>query len=48
MVTGLLQWSNVWIYFIADFLGAAVAAYVFLFVLPAENETGEIGAASDE
>ena len=23
MVTGLFEWSNIWIYFIADFLGAA-------------------------
>ena len=37
MVTGLFEWSNIWIYFIADFLGAAAAAYVFLHVLPAEK-----------
>jgi aquaporin Z len=46
MVTGLFQWSNIWIYFLADFLGAAVAAYAFLFVLPAEKEIGDIEAAS--
>jgi len=46
MVTGLLQWSNIWIYFVADFLGAAVAAYAFLFVLPGEKATGDIEAAS--
>jgi aquaporin Z len=46
MVTGLFKWSNIWIYFIADFLGAAVAAYAFLFVLPAEKEIGDIEAAS--
>ena len=46
MVTGLFEWSNIWIYFLADFLGAAVAAYVFLFVLPAEKESGDIEAAS--
>jgi aquaporin Z len=46
MVTGLFEWSNIWIYFIADFLGAAVAAYLFLFVLPAEKEIGDIQAAS--
>jgi aquaporin Z len=48
MVTGLLQWSNIWIYFLADFLGAATAAYLFLFVLPGEKETGDIEAATTE
>ena len=42
MVTGLFEWSNIWIYFIADFLGAAAAAAVFLHVLPAEKETGDV------
>jgi aquaporin Z len=46
MVTGLFEWSNIWIYFIADFLGAAVAAYAFFFVLPAEKEAGDVEAAS--
>ncbi len=46
MVTGLFRWSNIWIYFLADFFGAAVAAYAFLFVLPAEKEIGDIDAAS--
>jgi aquaporin Z len=46
MVTGLLQWSHIWVYLIADFLGAAVAAYAFLFVLPGEKEIGDIEAAS--
>ena len=48
MVTGLLEWSNIWIYLIADFLGAAVAALAFLFVLPGEKEIGDIEAASTE
>jgi len=48
MVTGLFEWSNIWIYLIADFLGAAVAAYMFLFVLPAEKIAGDIEAASTE
>lgn len=48
MVTGLLEWSNIWIYLIADFLGAAAAAYAFLFVLPAEKMAGDIEAASTE
>ena len=42
MMTGLFEWSNIWIYFIADFLGAAAAAAVFLHVLPAEKETGDV------
>jgi aquaporin Z len=48
MVTGLFQWGNIWIYLIADFLGAAVAAWLFLFVLPGEKETGDIEAAATE
>lgn len=48
MVTGLFKWSNIWIYLIADFLGAAVAAVAFLFVLPGEKEIGDIEAASAE
>ena len=48
MVTGLFKWSNIWIYLIADFLGAAVAAFAFLYVLPAEKEIGDIEAASTE
>ena len=46
MVTGLFEWSNIWIYFLADVLGGAAAAYAFLFVLPAEKEIGDIEAAS--
>jgi aquaporin Z len=48
MVTGLFEWSNIWIYLLADFLGAAAAAYTFLYVLPAEKATGDIEAASTE
>ena len=48
MVTGLFEWSKIWIYLLADFLGAAVASYVFLFVLPGEKDTGDIEAASTE
>jgi aquaporin Z len=46
MVTGLFEWSNIWIYWLADFVGAGVAAFAFLFVLPAEKETGDIEAAA--
>jgi aquaporin Z len=48
MVTGLFEWSNIWIYLIADFLGAAAAAWAFLFVLPGEKLAGDIEAASTE
>ena len=42
MVTGLFEWSNIWISLLADFLGAAAAAYAFLYVLPAEKPTGDV------
>jgi aquaporin Z len=48
MVTGLFEWGDIWIYLLADFLGAAAAAYTFLYVLPAEKATGDIEAASTE
>ena len=48
MVTGLFKWSNIWIYVVADFLGGAVAAYAFLYVLPAEKLTGDVEAAGTE
>jgi aquaporin Z len=46
MVTGLFKWSNIWIYLIADFLGAAAAATAFLAVLPGEKAEGDVEAAS--
>ena len=46
MVTGLFKWSNIWIYLLADFLGGATAAYVFLYLLPAEKPTTVVRAAS--
>jgi aquaporin Z len=48
MVSGLFEWSNIWIYLLAEFLGGAAAAYAFLFVLPAEKLGGDIEAASTE
>jgi len=48
MVTGLLEWGNLWVYLIADILGAAMAAYLFLWVLPGEKTAGDIEAASTE
>lgn len=46
MVTGLFKWSDIWIYLLADFAGAVVAAYVFLYLLPAEKLSGDIEAAA--
>jgi aquaporin Z len=48
MVSGLFEWSKIWIYLLADFVGAAVAAYAFLYVLPAQKVTGDIQAAATE
>ena len=42
MVTGLFEWSNLWIYLLADLTGAAAAAYMFLYVLPAEKVEGDV------
>jgi aquaporin Z len=36
-VMGLSSWSNIWIYLLADFVGAAVAAGAFKAVNPAER-----------
>jgi aquaporin Z len=47
-VTGLFEWSNIWIYLVADFLGGAAAAFAFLYVLPAEKEIGDIEAAGTD
>jgi hypothetical protein len=36
---GFFDWSDLWIYLVAGFLGGAAAAVAFLYVNPAE-ETG--------
>jgi aquaporin Z len=48
MVTGLFKWSNIWIYLLADFVGAGVAAFLFLYVLPGEKLSGDIEPASTQ
>lgn len=48
MVTGLFEWKNIWIYLLADLLGAAAAAVAFLYVLPAEKLGGDLEAASSD
>jgi aquaporin Z len=45
MVYGILPWSHIWLYLIANFLAGAVAAYVFLYVQSAEKPEGDIEAA---
>lgn len=48
MVSGLFKWSNIWIYLLADFVGAAAAARAFLYVLPGEKLIGDTEPASTE
>jgi aquaporin Z len=44
-VFGIFNWSNFWVYLIADFLGGAAAGYVFLYTQPSEKPEGDIEAA---
>jgi aquaporin Z len=37
-VMGLSSWANIWIYLVAEFAGAAVAAGAFNALNPAERE----------
>jgi aquaporin Z len=45
MVMGLLSWGDIWIYLLADLLGGAAAAAVFVYTQPAEKITGDARAA---
>ncbi len=45
MVLGLLSWGDIWIYLLANLAGGFAAAQVFLFVQPAEKESGDLHAA---
>jgi aquaporin Z len=45
MVMGLLSWSDIWIYLVANLLGGAVAASVFLYTQPGEKVGGDRRAA---
>jgi aquaporin Z len=38
-VMGLSSWPNIWIYLVAEFAGAAVAAGAFKALNPAERES---------
>jgi aquaporin Z len=48
MVMGLLSWSDIWIYVIADILGAAVAAIVFMYTQHGEKDWGDTRAAEPD
>jgi aquaporin Z len=45
MIMGFLEWSDIWIYLFANFLGGAAAALVFLYVNPAETPVPREAAA---
>lgn len=40
MIAGIFDWSNIWIYLIADLLGAAVAALAFRYLNPDDGVSG--------
>src|SRR5215472_3081214 len=42
MLMGLLGWSNLWIYLLAEVVGAAVAAITFRYLNPADAEGGPL------
>ena len=48
MVAGFLPWSHIWIYLIANPLGGACAAWLFLFTQPGEKVTGDVRAAEPD
>jgi aquaporin Z len=45
MVMGLLSWSDIWIYLLANFAGGAAAAMVFMYTQPGEKAFGDTRAA---
>jgi aquaporin Z len=45
MVMGLFSWSDIWIYLLANLLGGAAAAAVFLYTQPGEKALGDTRAA---
>jgi aquaporin Z len=48
MVMGLLSWGDIWIYLIANLLGAVAAATVFMYTQPAEKVLGDTRAAEPD
>src|ERR1700758_3145517 len=47
-VLGLSSWQNIWIYLVADFAGAAVAAGAFKALNPAEREDAQRADSIDQ
>jgi len=47
-VLGLLSWQNIWIYLIAEFGGAAMAAGAFKILNPAEREDARRADSIDQ
>src|SRR5580692_4937559 len=47
-VMGLSSWANIWIYLVAEFAGAAVAAGAFKVLNPAEREEGSRLSSRDQ
>jgi aquaporin Z len=47
-VLGLSSWANIWIYLLADFAGAAVAAGTFKALNPAEREDAQRADSKDQ
>src|SRR3954447_11809751 len=45
VVMGILSWGDIWIYLLANLLGGAAAASLFLFTQPGEKITGDVRAA---
>ena len=45
MIYGILPWSHIWVYLIANLLGGVAAGFVFLYVQPAEKPEGDVEAA---
>lgn len=48
MVMGLLSWGDIWVYLLANLLGGAAAAWVFLYTQPAEKPLGDTRAAQPD
>ena len=47
-VLGLSSWANIWIYLVADFAGAAVAAGAFKALNPTEREDAQRADSKDQ
>src|SRR5436305_10950496 len=45
LIYGILPWSHIWVYLIANLLGGVAAGFVFLYVQPAEKPEGDVEAA---